>query len=373
MSEAKDIEVMTYKPSEIIGTVKAWLTRQNEAAKMVFVEGIYKPKTDIARYAFCYDLLCDEASGEEITIVIPRYLRQDLVSGNRVTLGGFLDRTVQRGGQIQLNLKVTRIVGQQVAVINEAETERMAILKAKRDQGYKNLDALLEHKLYNDERPKVALLLAASSITKSDFEAVIHSARANMDFVESWTSFSDKIELCRTLRLLDESGYDAVAIIRGGGTGLENLDDVEVLRTVGEMNTPVISAVGHVEERLAFKEIVDKEVATPTGLGEYFSRLCERVASEKEQSKAVLVKQVKKQFAEQISSLEKRLTQQEKDFKEERKGYNEKEKKSIEEMTELKGIVNSLTEKLNKRKWTIVLLATGLAVAVGLMIWFVVL
>ena len=42
MSEAKDIEAMTYKPSEIIGTVKAWLMKQNETAKMVLVEGVYK-------------------------------------------------------------------------------------------------------------------------------------------------------------------------------------------------------------------------------------------------------------------------------------------------------------------------------------------
>ena len=81
MSEAnKEIEAMTYKPSEIIGTVKAWLMRQNEIAKMVLVEGVYKPKTDIARYAYCYDLLIDESSGEEITLVMPRNLRMDLVN-----------------------------------------------------------------------------------------------------------------------------------------------------------------------------------------------------------------------------------------------------------------------------------------------------
>ena len=38
VSEAKDPEVMTYKPSEIIGTVKAWLMKQNETAKIEFEE-----------------------------------------------------------------------------------------------------------------------------------------------------------------------------------------------------------------------------------------------------------------------------------------------------------------------------------------------
>ena len=105
MSEVKDIEAVAYKPSEIIGTVKAWLMKQNETAKMVLVEGVYKPKTDIARYAYCYDLLIDEASGEELTLVMPRNLRMDLVSGNCVTVGGFLARSVQKGGQSQLQLR----------------------------------------------------------------------------------------------------------------------------------------------------------------------------------------------------------------------------------------------------------------------------
>lgn len=369
MSEVKDIEAVAYKPSEIIGTVKAWLMKQNETAKMVLVEGVYKPKTDIARYAYCYDLLIDEASGEELTLVMPRNLRMDLVSGNCVTVGGFLDRSVQKGGQIQLQLKVTRIVGQQVAKVSEADAERMTILQEKRNRGFKNLDSILEHKLFNDERPKVALLLAASSITKSDFESAIHAARANVDFVESWSSFADKTELCQTLRLLDGSGYDAVAIVRGGGSGIDRLDEVEVLRTLCEMNTPIISAVGHVEERLAFKEIADKEVATPTGLGQYFSELCERVASEKAHSKAVLVKEVKKQFADQIKSLESRLTKQENDFKEERAGYIEREKRNVEEMANMKGKVAWMANKLNERKRTIIMLAIGLAVAVGLMVW----
>lgn len=370
MNEAKDTEqVKVIKPSEIIGIVAATMLRQSDAAQVVYVEGIYQQRKDYPGWAYCYDALQDGASGEEITLMVPRELRRELVNGNLVTVGGLLNRKVTDKGMIQLQLKVTRVEGQKAAAISEADEQRAMMRRAKQDLGFKNVDAMLERKLFNEERPKVALLLAATSITKADFESAIHAARANVDFVEEWVSFANSAELCEKLKTIDEEGFDAVAIVRGGGSGIDKLDDVGVLQVVAGMTTPTIAAVGHVGERLTFKEIVDKEEATPTGLGQYFSELCERVASEKAQSKAVLVEQVRKQFAEQITSLEKRLTKQENDFKEERAGYVEREKKNVEEMANMKGKVAWMANKLNERKRTIVLLAMGLAVAVGVMVW----
>ena len=47
----------------------------------------------------------------------------------------------------------------------------------------------------------------------------------------------------------------------------------------------------------------------------------------------------------------------------------EREKRNVEEMANMKGKVAWMANKLNERKRTIVLLAVGLAVLVGIMIW----
>lgn len=67
-----------------------------------------------------------------------------------------------------------------------------------------------------------------------------------------------------------------------------------------EMQTPIIAAIGHVEEKLFIKQIVDKEAPTPNGLGQYFSDLVETVREKKNKSRAVLTEQIKKQFQEQL-------------------------------------------------------------------------
>ena len=69
------------------------------------------------------------------------------------------------------------------------------------------------------------------------------------------------------------------------------------------------------------------------------------------------------------TSLEKRLTKQEKDFKEERAGYMEREKRNVEEMANMKNKVAWMANKLNERKRIIALLAVGLVAVVGIMIW----
>lgn len=51
--------------------------------------------------------------------------------------------------------------------------------------------------------------------------------------------------------------------------------------------------------------------------------------------------------------------------KEERAGFMEREKRSVEEMADMKGKVKWMANRLNGQKRTIALLAVGLALAVG--------
>lgn len=270
---------------------------------------------------------------------------------------------------MQITLNVTRVEKLQEQAVSEADQKKAELRRRKAQAGFRNVDGVIEQRLLADERPKVALLLANNSITLSDFEAGIQAARVAIDFTEFRCDFFKAAPLCQNLCDIDGQGFDVIAVVRGGGIGIERLDNLEVLETLAHLNTPVISAVGHPEERLAFKEIADKEVATPTALGQYLSDMVERVASMKAKSKAMLVQQVSKQYADQIANLESRLTKQENDFKEERAGYIEREKRNVEEMANMKGKVAWMANKLNERKRTIVMLAIGLAVAVGLMVW----
>ena len=285
--------ITSYKPSELIAIFSAALGRQNEFAKLVNLRGIYQQRQNNPNWSYAYAGLHDESSQDEITLRIAKDLYETL------TVTGILERKIDPRGSVQITLNVTRVEKLQEQAVSAADQKKAELRRHKSQTGFRNVDGVLEKRLLADERPRVALLLANNSITMSDFEAGIQAAKAAIDFTEFRSDFFKAAPLCQRLCEIDSQGFDVIAVVRGGGIGIERLDNLEVLETLSHLNTPVVSAVGHPEERLTFKEIADKEVATPTALGQYLSELVERVADMKAKSKALLVQQVSKQYADQ--------------------------------------------------------------------------
>ena len=320
----------TYKPSEIIGIFNTILAKQSVNAQVVYLRGVYLASGRQPYGGYFYDTLRDEDRQEEITIYLTQQQRESLKNGNLVMVGGVLGRNVNHRGQIQLVLNVSRIDIIQDQAVDESEIKRMELRQKKATIGFKNVDAILEQLLYTGGRPKVALVFAKSSITMSDFEAGINAAKTAIDFTEQRVNFSNSQELVRTLKGIDEFGFAVVAIVRGGGGGIEKLDDLDVLETIVNLKTPVIAAIGHVEEKLFIKQLVDKAAPTPNGLGQYFSEMVENVSEKQSKSRAALTEQIKKQFKDQLEAgqkqnkeLQEKLTILTKNQEEATKKHNE--------------------------------------------------
>lgn len=319
-----------YKPSEIIGIFNSILAQQSVNAKIVYLRGVYLANPKQGNWSYCYDTLRDEDSQEELTLQITQQQRENLKNGNLVSVGGVLNRSITNKGYIQITLKVSRIEIVKEQAIDETEIKRMELRQKKASMGFKNVDSILEGLLFTDARPKVALVFAATSITMSDFEAGINAAKSAIDFVEHRANFSNATELIGLLQRIDGEKYDVIAIIRGGGGGIEKLDDLAVLEAIVNLATPIVGAIGHVEEKLFIKQIVDKAAPTPNGLGQYFSEMVETVSEKKTKSRAALTEKIKKEFKDQLEAGQK----QNKELQEKLKALTETQKKSAEAQQE---------------------------------------
>lgn len=354
----QNLPATVYKPSELLGIFTSYLSQTDVNRKVIYLRGIYlkNPKHD-PRWNSRYDTLRDEDTQTEITLQIPQRLCDNLKDGNLVQVGGVLGRRAQNNCHIQLMLVVSRIDVVQEQAIDESEIKRMELRQKKASVGFKNVDSLLEQLLYTDQRPQVALVFAQSSITMSDFEAGINAAKSAIDFTERRVNFSNSQELVRTLQALDEFDFSVIALVRGGGGGIEKLDDLDVLETMVNLKTPTIAAIGHVEERLFIKQLVDKCAPTPNGLGQYFSEMVESVSEKKTKSRAVLTEQIKKQFKDQLEAgkkqneeLQKKLAVLTKNQEEATKKHNEQVQaltKAQEEATKKHGEQVQAAQKQN--------------------------
>ena len=335
---SKNLPAVTYyTPVELVGIYRNFLER-GKSNGVVWLRGIYiqRPNQNGQWSAF-YDELRDVDTNTSITLKINRQDRQRLKPNSLVQIGGLIELNPFTNGTIQIVVSVTRFEIIKDQFVTEQDLKRSEIRIAKTKKGFKNVDAILEDKLFRDERPKVALVFASTSITMADFNAGVNAAAVKIDFTEQRQSFGNAAVLASFLRQQDTAQYDVIALIRGGGNGIEALDEIEVLKAVSEMKTPVICAIGHVGEELFMKSIADKVAPTPNGLGQYFSEMVERVSAKRNNSRAALVEEVKKQFQKQIEESNKKnkelLTQIEKMTKQQQE-QTKANKENIDKLNE---------------------------------------
>ena len=328
-----NITVQQYTPSEIIGIFNDILAHQNNQAsgKIVCIRGLYLVGNGTSYQGYYYDTLRDENSPNELPIRISDAQRKELTPGNLVEILGTLGRKITAKSEIKLELNVSRVEVVKEQVIDENEIKRIEYRQRKVSAGFKNVDGILESLLFNDTRPKIALIIAQTSITLKDFEDGIKAARVALDFIEDRVVFTQTKLLCTKLKQLDQLGYHAIAMVRGGGIdSTTDVDKPEVIETVVGLKTPFISGVGHKDEKIFLRQVADKWTATPQGLGQYFSDMVETVSEKKTKSRAALTEQIKKQFKDQLEAgqkqnkeLQEKLTKLTKTQEEATKKHNE--------------------------------------------------
>ena len=327
-----------FKPSEIIGILRNHLATGQVNQRVVCLRGIYFKGGYInPYYRTATDRLVDESTSDELTLSMPLNLRDDLENGNVITVHGILDRSITNKGLIQIVLKVTEVEKIKELAVSEDEIKRTELRRIKSEKGFKNVDSLLESLLFQDKRPQIALVYAETSITNDDFEKGVQAARTHIDFKEYRVSFAKTKMFCQTLKQLDTMNYDVIAIIRGGGAGLEALDEVELLETLVNMNTAWMYGAGHEGEKLFILNIADKAIAIPHALGTYFRDITDGVVQKRNNSRAALVKEVEGQFKKQLEESNKKnkelLTQIDKMTKQQQE-QTKANKENIDKLTE---------------------------------------
>ncbi len=319
-----EITVQQYAPSEIIGILRNHLATGQVNQRVVCLRGIYFKGTYINQYFHtATDRLVDESSSDELSITMPLNLRDDLENGNVITVHGILDRSITNKGLIQIVLKVTAVEKLKELAMSEDEVKRTELRRIKSEKGFKNVDNILESLLYQDKLPKVALVYAESSIANEDFEKGVQAARIYIDFTEYRESFARTKTFSQKLKQLDGMNFDVIAIIRGGGAGLEALDEVELLETLVNMNTAWMYGAGHEGEKLFILNIADKAIAIPHALGTYFRDITDGVIQKRNNSRAALVKEIEGQFKKQIEDSNKKNQELAKQLEAVTKKHNE--------------------------------------------------
>ena len=275
-----------YTPQEVACIFKEQL---KTPAKVVTIEGVYRQNPKSGNYyGYFYDSLAAQNSNFEMTLVVPAALREKMKDGTLVQVSGVVSKELRNRCSIDLQFNVTRYDVIEENVISEDEQRLMSLQAEKSAKGYRNVDGVLEAKLFRGEKPNICLLFARGTITDQDFKKGLEAARSHIDFVEENETFAQISQLKAKLGQLDRMGYDVIAIIRGGGSGIKEVFDMpDLIESVVNLSTPFVTGVGHPGEKPFIAKVADKDLGTPSLLGVYFKDLVNRVIDQREKSKAL--------------------------------------------------------------------------------------
>lgn len=302
--------VNAISPMQLMSRMSEDLSKQsNLFGQLFYIKGIFKCGNNVQYNQYYYDNLKDENTPTQVKILVPAILRQRIKPDSLMIFCGMLTKRIDSyKSSFELHFRVDSIVEEvKSSVLDEDDRKRIKLRQKKVAAGFKNVDNLLESLLLNDTRPKIALLFAQSAIVLGDFENGKRAASSAIDFVEEREVFTRTNQLCAKLRALDQQGYSAIALVRGGGIDpMTDVDKPEVIETVVDMKTPFISGLGHQPERIFLRQVADKWTPNPQALGQYFSELVEQVAIKRNNSRAILEASVKKQYQGQLDTEKRR-------------------------------------------------------------------
>jgi exodeoxyribonuclease VII large subunit len=148
-----------------------------------------------------------------------------------------------------------------------------------------DVQGLLTDLLRKGETPSIALILGESAIVDRDVEASLGEARSRYRMDKKPVNLTDPSAVAEAIAQAAGGPYHLLALIRGGGEGLQTLDHPEVWEAVASCPKPIVVALGHAANTLWVEALADQSFPTPTALGHFLKQAVEAVEREKETAK----------------------------------------------------------------------------------------
>jgi exodeoxyribonuclease VII large subunit len=155
----------------------------------------------------------------------------------------------------------------------------------RKSRGRVDVQGLLTDLLRKGETPSIALILGESAIVDRDVEASLGEARSRYRMDKRPVNLTDPSAVAEAIAQAAGGPYHLLALIRGGGEGLQTLDHSEVWEAVASCPKPIVVALGHAANTLWVEALADQSFPTPTALGHFLKQAVEAVGREKETAK----------------------------------------------------------------------------------------
>jgi hypothetical protein len=246
--------------------------------------GIYRDRRGRKFGETYYDRLEDEATQTLLTIRLAKRLKVKLVDGHSCQVEGVITHNLtDNDGQLGIHLifqvhRARRLWDEPPLDERERKSMYDEVLGLRIDKPRTNIDQIIGSAFTRKGlagKPRIALIIPDSGVTRNDIlKPLGWNSDDRYEISPHPVSMSSKEAVIAKLQELDRSQeYDLIALARGGGAGLRLFNDHGIARALVAMQTPVVTALGHEDDKPFAEAVADRTFPTPTAFGNYLQQM----------------------------------------------------------------------------------------------------
>jgi exodeoxyribonuclease VII large subunit len=255
--------------------------------QLLVVEGFYSENNNKLYGQYYYDEVISKEKKHKITIQITTELKSKLVSGKYYNFQGYINRgqTLDNDSRLKVFFRVTKILEhiEDVQLISKVEYD---IVQARFERDFPLISDILSNKIEQGKKPVLDVVTGVQSTSKDDYLGQLPDYHY-YEIRHHKCNLSTKDELLGFISSNDFSDTDLIIILRGGGSGLEVFNEIDLCKKMIELPVPFITGIGHDADKTLLERVADRGFSTPTAVGGFLQNI---VNNHKERIKVIKAK-----------------------------------------------------------------------------------
>ncbi|MDN3667091.1 exodeoxyribonuclease VII large subunit [Algibacter miyuki] len=306
-------KINTYTVSTLTSLYPQSLTSTLDA-KIISLEGFFFDRKGKLYGACYYDELHDKNRKNKIALQLTPDLKSQLTSGNYYQMEGYIHKgqNITLDSRVPVFFRTTKILEYKAKeqLISKVEYD---IVRERFNREFPVIQDILLNKMQEGSQPVLDVITGIQSTSQADYLKQLQDYKY-YTIRHNKCNLSSEVELIKFINNYNFSDTDILIIMRGGGSGLEVFNHIELCKKVIEIPVPFITGIGHDADVTLLQKVSDMGLSTPTSVGAFLQKMVnihkerKRLIEEKDTELLNLNKQVLKneEASAQIINLQKK-------------------------------------------------------------------